>query len=224
MGQISSLHAGLRTLILAHPYFSDVPVISIEEKDFNSEIEQAIGRLGVCVSLMTPRTNVPSPNIPGPYFDLFIDAYVGENVLLNRYGGGTGKKASDIAEAVLAAGHLQYYDLQTEALLAVGCELVDKTDDELIWKASFKTSGGVGISGLPAVVTPGITDDGAGGITLTCATGGAAMFYTTNGSFPSPRNGTLYTAPFIVASGTQVRVSGWLAGYSVSAVAQYSRP
>ncbi len=152
-----------------------------------------------------------------------MQVLIGENVTVNRYGG-TGKKASDVAEEVAAACHLKYYDVTTnEVILATVVEMADKSGDELVWATNLKTSGGV-TSSQPTVETPVIADNGSGEITLTCATQGAAMFYTTDGSFPSPRNGTFYTAPFAVSSGTQVRVTGWLAGFTVSPEAHYTRP
>lgn len=33
-------------------------------------------------------------------------------------------------------------------------------------------------------------------VSLRCATSGATIYYTTDGSIPSPTNGTEYTAPF----------------------------
>ncbi len=46
-----------------------------------------------------------------------------------------------------------------------------------------------------AVATPVIVQN-AGEVTITCATAGAAIYFTTDGTTPSPFNGTRYTAPF----------------------------
>jgi hypothetical protein len=53
---------------------------------------------------------------------------------------------------------------------------------------------------------------------MSCATNGAAIYYTTNGSAPST-NSTLYTAPFDLTNTSTVKAVGVLSGYSNSAVA-----
>lgn len=48
------------------------------------------------------------------------------------------------------------------------------------------------------------------GLTLTCATAGASIRYTTDGGYPSPADGTLYTAPITgLAAGTIVRAAAY---------------
>jgi len=59
-------------------------------------------------------------------------------------------------------------------------------------------------------------------VTLTTATTGASIYYTTNGNFP--RNGvtgaTLYTAPFQVASAATLRCAAYKTGLFGSLVNQ----
>lgn len=57
-----------------------------------------------------------------------------------------------------------------------------------------------------------------GGIILSSATPGAAIFYTLDGTAPIPRNpaAVLYTAPFSAASGATLRARAWLAGFTAS--------
>jgi hypothetical protein len=50
---------------------------------------------------------------------------------------------------------------------------------------------------------------------------GAAIFYTVDGTFPSPRNGALYTAPFSVGPGLTAQATAWLAGYLSSPTAKH---
>lgn len=50
-------------------------------------------------------------------------------------------------------------------------------------------------------------------LTLTCATAGASIYYTTDGSYPEPENGTLYSAPFAMPdTGTLVRAAAYKTG------------
>lgn len=56
----------------------------------------------------------------------------------------------------------------------------------------------------------------SGKITITSETTGASIYYTTDGSLPSATNGTLYTAPFTVASGTNVIARAFKTGMIAS--------
>ncbi len=84
----------------------------------------------------------------------------------------------------------------------------------LSYDCRFKTSGGLSTV-LPQLDAPTITRNGAA-YTLTCGTSGAAIFYTLDGSNPSPRNGTFYSAPFTPATGLTLNARAWLAGYLAS--------
>ena len=67
-----------------------------------------------------------------------------------------------------------------------------------------------GVTGLPVIVPE--TEDPGQLLQLTC---GAAIYYTTDGSYPAPANAeaTLYTAPFeLPAAGTVVRAAGYATG------------
>lgn len=56
-------------------------------------------------------------------------------------------------------------------------------------------------------------------VAMSCATPGASVRYTTDGSVPSPLNGTTYTDPFALTRTARVRARAFLAGKSDSAVA-----
>lgn len=71
------------------------------------------------------------------------------------------------------------------------------------------------------VATPVITPSnvvGGKNITLSCATSGAAIYYTTNGSNPTTSS-TKYTAPFMVSANTTIKAIAVASGYTNSAVA-----
>jgi hypothetical protein len=64
--------------------------------------------------------------------------------------------------------------------------------------------------GTPVLV---LGTGGGDAITLTCATAGASIYYTTDGTYPTPTNGTLYTAPFAAPElGTTIRAAGYKTG------------
>jgi RHS repeat-associated protein len=63
-------------------------------------------------------------------------------------------------------------------------------------------------------------------VSISTSTSGATIYYTTNGSAPSPSNGTAYTAPFSVSSNMTVQAmaseTGWIS--SGTAVAKFNFP
>jgi hypothetical protein len=68
---------------------------------------------------------------------------------------------------------------------------------------------------LQQIATPVISTP-SGTFAINCATPGAAIFYTLDGSNPTPRNGTLYAAPFAATSGQVLTARAWLAGWLAS--------
>lgn len=50
-------------------------------------------------------------------------------------------------------------------------------------------------------------------VAITSATASASIYWTTNGSLPSPTNGTLYTTPVSVTGNTFLRAAAFLAGH-----------
>jgi len=55
-------------------------------------------------------------------------------------------------------------------------------------------------------------------VAITTATAGAQIWWTTNGSIPSPSNGTLYTGPLLITNTTCLRAAAFLAGHVPSDV------
>ena len=71
----------------------------------------------------------------------------------------------------------------------------------------------------PTVATPQIEIDNTGEVTITCATSGATIHYTTNGNTPTSAS-TAYTDPFTVTDGTTVKAIAVLSGYNDSETAE----
>jgi hypothetical protein len=69
------------------------------------------------------------------------------------------------------------------------------------------------------VFTPGSgTYTAAQSVTITCATSGASIRYTTDGSTPTTTTGTLYVGPISVASTTTIKAIAFKTGYTSSPV------
>ncbi|HEY3325312.1 MAG TPA: FN3 associated domain-containing protein [Planctomycetota bacterium] len=73
---------------------------------------------------------------------------------------------------------------------------------------------------LPLAAQPTISATNSGlvpsTVTLSCATTGNTIYYTTDGSLPSATNGTAYTVPFVVNSGCTLKAVGTAPGYANS--------
>lgn len=243
---ILELTAEAQGALSANPYFSNVPVLALDEKDIGARVEEAMNKLGTsaagssggaAVVLGTSRLGKPKADVQGAgslYFDeVIFHATVFENVPLNRGTGGTGKKASAIAEMVAVVLHWHLPAGVSECLICIQGPTVVPTDNpaSLVYDVAFLTQGG--ISANPAIAyaaTPGFTvhDNGNGTstVTVTCTTPYAQVWYTVDGTAPSPLDATNtprapYTAPFVVTNGsTKLQARAWLAGYLPSAVSK----
>jgi len=56
-------------------------------------------------------------------------------------------------------------------------------------------------------------------VTISCATSGATIRYTTDGTEPSLTNGTVYTAPIAVSTALTLKAKAWKTGYTESGTA-----
>jgi hypothetical protein len=211
--------------LLADPFFGDspgIPVLDERVHELENEIDKAINQIsGLCVLVTIPRANV-SPQAQnlagigserGPYFDsCTVVIRVFETPLINPQNNfdGTGKTGLETAVTIAALLHLFLPAGANEPLVCISVGL-GNDPDRVSYDVVLSHRGGIKYT-IPQVATPAISYD-AGDVTITCATAGAAIFYTTTNAEPTPRSGTLYTAPFASASGVKVRARAWLAGY-----------
>jgi hypothetical protein len=200
--------------IEAAPEFVDIPVLAADRGDLESNINEALNRIGQFVVVVVEKMQVVHPNLPGPRYEMIrISVVVGERPALRPEGG---KPAVELAEIILGLVHHLDLDV-TGQVVAADTEAMTYLAQEGVvqWSLAFITTASAPIT-VPAVadITRGTSGSDT---TLSCATGGAAIFYTTDGRFPSPRVGTRYTAPFPTPSaGTRLRALAWLAGYKRS--------
>jgi len=216
---MSSLFVALQQQIVARleadPFFEGISVLYEEKADFEFSINEAIAKLGMAV--VVKLFGGQCGQKPGPYFDkIDITVAVAENVTLNS----TGKSALEVAENVMTLLHLWTPDAQSE-LIKCAPQAFDNqaaSDSLNLVTCNFITSFGLQ-NAIPQVATPTISPSSGAvsqTVTLACATAGASIFYTTNGKTPTPRQGTLYTAPITISSACTLRVRAWLAGYNNS--------
>ncbi len=221
---LQQIQADCASALVADPYFANVPVLTQLLQDLGSRVDQALDSLGICVTVVVPVASVTCPNQPGPYFErIRIVARVTENVIANQNtgAGGTGKGALEVCESVCAALHHFRPANLSETVVCDNPTITLVHDAErLVYEVAFVTQGGLART-LPVLDPPMISQSG-GTITIAPASSagaavpGAAVFYTVDGTFPGPRNGALYLAPFTAVSGQTVNASAWLAGYLTS--------
>ncbi len=223
MSLLESLQQECADRLSALPAFARVPVLVEHRCDYASEYQRALGPLlatagtaGACVTVLTPTANARWPEVGGPFFaEIPLVARVQENPAVNRDPArGTGQSALTICEAI-AAAWCQFYPVAASGPLVPGQPTIERgpEGDFVNYQVRFLARGGVGLS-LPQCAAPTLFGPGPL-VTLACATPGAAIFYTQDGSGPGPRNGTLYTAPFTQTG--PVKARAWLMGYTASA-------
>jgi len=227
MSLLATLQQQCADRLQSDPLFAHVPVLTERIADIESEIARALGPLneqggktGLVAILLTPTANVNFENVFGPFFDdIKIVVRLIENVPVNQDPNtGTNVAAADAAEKVCSLLHHFQPDSANGPITAQKPSIALGNDPKhLSYDCHFKASGGL-TTIPPQVATPAIRAS-SGAYTITCATVGAAIFHTLDGSNPMPRNGSLYTAPFTPATGQTLNVRAFLAGYLTSQLA-----
>jgi hypothetical protein len=190
------------------------------------QIAQGVVRMAVIVRTTVFRRPNKNPVRGKPYFDdIGIQIEVTENRTLNA---ARTVHADDVAEEIFSAlngwdfsGQGNCIKLEDDAATLDG-EWNNK-ENNLIWGWTIlaRTEGGLSLT-IAQVATPSASfaaiqgDPANKTATITCATGGAGVFYTLDGSVPTPLRGTVYTAPFVAAIGATLRARAWLAGKTAS--------
>lgn len=199
--------------LMADPFFADVTIVTQKSKDLQSEIDQAIARLGIAGLVVTPDAEVTNGNLPGPRLDpIRLILRFGETPTLNT----AGPRALACAEAAVALLHQWTPDLLGAPLIAKRITLADPDESTTGHDVELSAAGGLTLEIPELELTADVSGDP---VTFACATPGAAIFYTLDGKNPAPRNGTLYTAPLDrPAAGTRLKARAYLAGYLPSPV------
>jgi hypothetical protein len=201
-------------------YFADIPVFVLREETIQTKLDKALAGLtrkankaGAAVSVLMPLVDVPRENPPGPQLEISVAVRVQELPLINFGASGTQKSAEDIALKVLAALHHFHLEGVCQVLTAAkdaitpSREFLPKLTYDVTVRASLPQEE------PPRVLLPEISE-AAMQVTLTPITPGSAIYYTLDGSFPwsGNSNAVLYSTPFTVQSGAQVRWAAYKAG------------
>ena len=227
MDQIEQDQDDFYQRILTDPYFAQIAVFAEHKGVVQSEIDRTLsvinargGKLGACVIVLMATLVGDSPNAPGPRSKVRIDVQVIDYPVINLSADGTGKSCSQIAEQVRMLCH-QYRDGSGSIFTFSAQQPVKLEDGQNCFVVSFERLAG----DSPAPKVANVVASPASGaapqtVTLTCATAGAAIYYTTDGSYPSAANAaaTLYSAPFAQAVAATIRAAASKSGYRQSDV------
>lgn len=225
--QISQDQLDFYGRLQADPFFADVDVVLEAKGVTEAEVEDALvgweakgTKVGACVVVLMPSLTPESPDAPGPRFLVRLSVQVIEIPLINLGANGTGKSAAEIAEQVrrlchhFAPGRGNVYTFAAQEPIAV-------QDGKVSYAVTFQRVGGDTLARKVATPTCSTTSATAPAtVTLACATAGAAIHYTLDGSYPSPANPTalLYSTPVDVAAAATVRAAATLATWAQSNV------
>lgn len=214
----------------ADEYFADIQVFVERQGDLAGKLDEALkglrrknGKVGAAVMVGVVRADVENPDVPGPWFNLtFCDVTAFENVLLNTSATGTGKACVDIAARINRVVH-HYLPgglggpivATQEAIRPLG----EVRSGVIAYKSRFRLN--PDLEQIPRVATPVFdppSDETPTTITLSCATPGAAIYYTLNESYPWAGNPDAipYSAPISLSAAARVRATAFLAGRPAS--------
>jgi hypothetical protein len=227
------LQADITAILLATPALSYAVILSDDDGDIEAKVARALGPLkggptskqGLVIVTLLPEVTTAEENLPGPPLLVRCEIRVLENVLANRSSIGTGQRSSQAALAILGALH--HHSLGSHALYAEKnpIEPVEVKPGHVSHAITlFARSNGLQGPGKCAAVDVAMSEGGVTTLTtLTTLTAGAAIYYTTDGSYPSATSGTLYTAPFAApAVGTSIRAAAYAPGLNPGDCLQFT--
>ena len=214
----------------ADAFFADIAVLIQRKGVTADEIRASLGALntkngkaGAVVIVRQVRLVPRSAEAPGPEYTREHSFQVIEAPAVNDSELGTGKPAEQICRNVRRLFHYMQFSPRS-ALAFAGSDPDDLEDGATGYTVKF-TERCID-ERAPKVPPPEISIDSTGPVvaTLESAVAGAAIYYTTDGSYPAPGNtaATLYAAPATIAASCTLRAVAYAAGYDASNVSTES--
>lgn len=220
---VSQMQADVVAKLGAETFFAQFTIIpeieGVTELDFEkalSTVKVTGGKIGAVLLVRLPTVNNQDFGSVVIQNRIRLSVRVLELPKFNRGPRGTGVTYSAISRELQIA--LNAFCLGASTLYFKGTQPYNDGEGTIGEDVYFET-----IQALPMASKcqkPRISGD-ASAVTITTGTPGAALRYTTDGSFPTP-NATLYAGPFAVALPACVRAVAWLAGLQGSDVATMS--
>jgi hypothetical protein len=183
------------------------------------------GKAGISIIVMMPEVREAEGNLPGVQGMLSLQVRVIENVLINMGAEGTGQSCEEVA--LYVAGVLQHRSFDGRSVLMLEANPVVPMPEGLpqgFVEYGVAMKSGFGQAAFEKVATPAADVEGAS-LILTCATSGAAIYYTLDGSYPGPGNAAavLYEGEVTLEAGAfTLRAAGHKTGLAASGERQVS--
>lgn len=208
-------------------WFADVPVLleekGVTESDINqklSTLNKKSGKAGVvAVVLMVELEPQPSNDIVARWRSL-PTVQVIEAPLLNRGANGIGKTGAQVATRIRQEVHL-FSNGYGGTLEFAGQTPLPADPGKTSYGVQFSRVGMDARYDSVATPTAAVTAETAPAtVTLSCATAGATILYTLDGSYPGPANeaALVYADPLELAVAAEIRVAAYAAGKRASNV------
>ncbi len=172
----------------------------------------ASGKGGIACMVMMTDGEVPNDS-PGPQFDLIATIRVFERPAFNEGTTGSGISAEQCALNIVSLLHL--WSSGGNQLRCAKKAIKEGAAPEGAIAYDVTVLQHAGLQPRNAVARPVITD-GPTAITIACATPGAAIYWTRDGTLPTPLNGTLYAAPFDDDTTDTLRAAAYKDGLAAS--------
>ena len=220
--QLEQWQADVAATLAADSYFANIPVFIVRSLRIQSKIDNALagatktnGKTGLAVLVLMPVGDVDKENIPGPNLIGRITVRVQEIPSINMGDVGVGIPAEEAALYVLSLLHHRYFIGSLGAMTAAKDALTPSLefDPKLTYDVQFNAR--LTLNQLSKVAIPTFAPSSGAhpqNVTISCATGGASIYYTSDGSLPTPTNGTLVAGVVAVTAAKTLRATAYLAG------------
>jgi hypothetical protein len=237
MDPLQQQQLDIASRLMADPWFAEFAVfvlrpraamsaVMIQEAVNNSLAGIASGN-GIAIEVLMPLLEREGEAGGALIFQSSVIIRVKENPGINMGAGGSRTPCEEIAIRVCVTLEGFYADGYSSPLCVARDSAAPRLDFPGLVVYDVKLKSRLGVSMPAMAATPAISGDHAG-VTLACATGGAAIYYTTDGSYPwpgataNPSTGALYTGPFTCAPGAIIRACAFLAGSLASNTAWFT--
>jgi hypothetical protein len=205
-------------------FFSDITILEEQTGVTDNDVLQALnaratksGKQGAAVLVLRPTRTNAKPAAPGPQWTLSMIVRVMEIPTLNRStSGGTTHPSEEISQEVEQLLHHWVHNGQG-ALAVTEVEPWNNGEGVIGHDITLQTI--FAVQPPSRASAPTISGTYAA-VSLSCDTAGATIRYSTDGDYPDATNGTTYTVPFAVASGTTVRAVATKSALDASHVAE----
>lgn len=232
---LEQLQVDIAARLAADSFFVDIPVYVLRPRaslgflQIQDLINQTLmgltiqaSKCGVAVIVLMPLADGYNPDTPGPRLRFLPTVRVQEFPPVNMGPTGTAKTAEEVGLYVMQMLHQANFG-NGNVLVAADEAMTpsDAYDPKLTIDCKFRMESGLAQAAQVAtVLVAPRSGSHSQSVTMTCATVGASIYYTTNGDYPTAASGTIYSAPFTPAAACTIRAVAVLSGYMQSNISQ----